>query len=84
MLARIMDNQVWFEAYLQGTDGGFVRFAHHLHSREAGCLWFRLEILGPSCSAVAMAVAMVPIATTTTLQTLIQAESLETAAQCTL
>ena len=39
MLARIMDNQVWFEAYLRDTSGkgGSVRFAHHLHPREAGC-----------------------------------------------
>ena len=43
-----------------------------------------LEILGPSRLAITMAVATAPIATTTTSQTLIQAEGLETAARCTL
>ena len=39
MLARIMDNQVWFEAYLRDTSGkgGSVRFAHHLHPGKAAC-----------------------------------------------
>ena len=34
MLARIMDNQVWFNAYLGDISGkgGSVRFAHHLRA----------------------------------------------------
>ena len=37
ILARTMDNQVWFEAHLRDIfgKGGSVRFAHHLHPREA-------------------------------------------------
>ena len=47
---------------------------------SGGCLWFGHEIRGPSSSTIAMAVATEPIATTTTLPALIQAEELETAA----
>ena len=50
MLARIMDNQVWFEAYLRDTSwkGGIVRVAHRLHPREASCgskRWFKQSTL---------------------------------------
>ena len=40
MLARIMDNQVWFKAYLRDTSGkggSVLHFAHHLHPWEAVC-----------------------------------------------
>ena len=88
MLARIMDNQMWFKPYLRDTSGkgGSVRFAHHLHPGKAACdSGWRYWARGPSRSAIAMAVATAPIATTTTLPALIQAEALEleTAALCT-
>ena len=39
MNARILDNQVLFEAHLRVTsgEGGSISFAHHLHPREAVC-----------------------------------------------
>ena len=49
-----------------------------------GCLWFGLAIQGPSRSAITVAVATAPIATTTTSSALIQAEGLETTALCAL
>ena len=83
-VARIMDYQMRFKAHLRDASGkgGDVCSAHHIYSREAACgTGWRY---GPSCPAIAVAVATAPIATTTTSQELIQAQGLENASQCTL
>ena len=56
-----MDNQVLFKADLQDTswEGGIVPFFSSLPS-SGGCLWFGLEILGSSRSAIAVAVQLRP------------------------
>ena len=61
IIARIMDNQVLFKADLQDTswEGGIVPFFSSLPS-SGGCLWFGLEILGSSRSAIAVAVQLRP------------------------
>ena len=51
----------------------YITFICPSHPSSGGCLWFGLEIRGPSRSAIAMAVATAPIAKTTTLPALIQA-----------
>ena len=86
MLVRIMNNQVWFDAYLRDTSGKGGSVLPHCTfcpspPSSGGCLWFWLEI---PHSAIAMAVSTAPIAATTTLPALMQAEELETAALCTL
>ena len=48
-------------------------------SSEDCCLWFRLETLGPSSSAILTAVVMEHIVTTTTLQMLTPDQGLEMA-----
>ena len=80
ILARIMNNQVWFQAHLRNTirKGGCLRFAHHLHPWKAACgMGWR------SRSAITVAVTTAPIAKTTTSPALIQAELLESTASCT-
>ena len=69
-----MDHQVRSEAHLQDIlgKGGNVCFAHHI--RPMGLPGFRLEILGPSCAAIAVPVTTATIATTVTLPALTQAQ----------
>ena len=65
---------------LPGNEVVTVRFSHPLHPRETA--WFGPMIRGQSRWAIATAVAMAPIATTTILQKL--TSGLGTAVQCTL
>ena len=65
-------------------EGGCVRIAHHLHPGKTASAGFAPEILGPSRSAIATAVAMAPIATIKTLLKLIPAPGLGTVVPCTL